>query len=114
MKYDILELKLNPQNSIGDREMRIETLIGCKASKLTWKLTYNHTAKKHISLIIWACLLAHHAVEVNMVSLKELPEHSKPEYEQCWKFHLIGRKFFKADMYMYHPSKMSDKMDQNG
>lgn len=58
--------------------------------------------------------IAHHAVEVNMVSLKELPKHSKPEYEQCRKFHLIGRKFFKADMYMYHPSKMSDKMDQNG
>ena len=49
-----------------------------------------------------------------MVSLKELPKHSKPEYEQCRKFHLIGRKSFKADIYMYHPSKMSNKMDQNG
>ena len=40
-----------------------------------------------------------------MVSWKEPPKHSEPEYEQCQKFHLIGRKIFKADMYMYHPSK---------
>ena len=62
-------------------------------------------AKKQKSLIIWACLLAHHAVEFNMVSLKEFPKHFEPEYEQCGKFHLNGRKSFKADTYMYHPSK---------
>ena len=40
-----------------------------------------------------------------MVSLKEFPKHFEPEYEQYGKFHLIGRKSFKADTYMYHPSK---------
>ena len=49
-----------------------------------------------------------------MISLKELPKHSEPEYEECQKFHFIGRKYFKADMYMYHSSKMSNKMKQNG
>lgn len=59
--------------------MRTEILIGCIASKPTWILTNNHTAKKHKLLVVETCLLAHQAVEVNMVSLKELSKHSEPE-----------------------------------